>query len=128
MKKYIALLLSLVLLAGMVAGCAKEETQVQATEPVESMPNKLLVSQVTEFPMATDATTYEQRRQLCLDFYKLSIEFQWKPNINVEDYVSYYKGTTKGLLTENIYGGIPYGGTSSGSMPLNRIMPFPGKS
>ena len=66
--------------------------------------------------MATDATTYEQRRQMCLDFFRLSIEFQWKSNIDVEDYVSYYKGKTKGLLTENLYAGIPYGGTSSGNI------------
>ena len=114
MKKYIALLLALVLVAGLAAGCAKEET----VDPLydENMPNKLLVSQVTEFPMATDATTYEQRRQMCLDFFRLSIEFQWKSNIDVEDYVSYYKGKTKGLLTENLYAGIPYGGTSSGNI------------
>lgn len=114
MKKYIALLLSLVLMAGMAAGCAKEEPENTLYD--ENMPNKLLVSQVTEFPIATNDTTYEQRRQMCLDFYKLSIEFQWKPNIDVADYVSYYKGTTKGLLTENLYAGIPYGGTSSGSI------------
>lgn len=116
MKKYIALLLSLVLMIGMTAGCKKEEPKVEATVPDDGMPNKLLVSQVTEFPMATDDTTYEQRRQMCLDFYRLSIEFQWKPNIDVADYVSYYKGTEKGLLTENLYAGIPYGGASSGSI------------
>ena len=114
MKKYVALLLALLLTLVLIAGCAKEEPVDTLYD--ENMPNKLLASQVTEFPMATDATTYEQRRQMCLDFFRLSIEFQWKPNVNVEDYVSYYKGTTKGLLTENLYAGIPYGGTSSGSI------------
>ena len=114
MKKYLALLLLVALLAGLFAGCAKEDPNAALYD--ENMPNKLLNSQVADFPIATNDTTYAQRRQMCLDFYKLSIEFQWKPNIDVADYVSYYKGTTKGLLTENLYAGIPYGGTSSGSI------------
>lgn len=114
MKKSLALLLSLMLLIGLLAGCDREETI--DTQYDENMPNKLLASQVADFPMATDATTYEQRRQMCIDFFRLGISFQWKSNVNVADYVSYYKGTTKGILTEHLYAGIPYGGTSSGNI------------
>ena len=114
MKKHVAFLLALVLMAGLAVSCTKEKPVNTLYD--ENMPNKLLVSQVTDFPIATDTTTYEQRRQMCIDFFKLGITFQWKPNIDVEDYVSYYKGTTKGLLNKNLYAGIPYGGTSSGNI------------
>lgn len=116
MKKCFVLLLTLLVIVGSTAGCTKKEEKPAAPVHNENMPNKLLASQVADFPVATDTTTYEQRRQMCLDFFRLSTEFQWKSNIDVEDYVSYYKGTNKGLLTENLYAGIPYGGTSSGNI------------
>lgn len=76
----------------------------------ETMPKKLLVSDVTEFPVATDELTYEQRRQLVLDFFELQLTFQWVPNMDITDWQStnWQKGTYKELLTTEVYGGIPY--------------------
>ena len=124
MKKLLAFLLSLATLVLLLAGCQKPatETPVETTAPAvdplydPSMPNKLRVSQVTEFPMATADTSYAERRQMCVDFFRLHLEFQWKPNIDVSDYVSYYFGYNKSLLKDNLYEGIPYGGMSTGSI------------
>ena len=113
MKKLFALILVLVLILGCLSGCGKKDPNAALYD--ESMPKKLLNSQVEDFPIASESTTYEQRRQMCLDFFRLQLDFQWKPNINVEDYVSYYKGYVKGLLTDNLYEGIPYGGVSTGN-------------
>lgn len=114
MKKTIALILALVCVLSLAACAGKEDTAVSLYD--ENMPNKLLHSQVADFPLATDSLSYEERRQLCLDFFKLQLEFQWKPNIDVADYVSYYKGYTKGLYKDNLYEGIPYGGVGTGSI------------
>ena len=115
MKNPIKVLLVLILTLGLWAGCSDQASQADALYD-ENMPNKLLVSQVEDFPIATDDTTYAERRQMCLDFFALHISFQWKPNIDVEDYVSYYKGYSKALLKDNLYEGIPYGGASSGNI------------
>lgn len=115
MKKLLSIILILTLVCSLVAGCSEQKAPDAALYD-ENMPNKLLNSQVEDFPIATDDMTYSQRRQLCLDFFQLHLDFQWKPNIDVEDYVSYYKGYTKGLLKDNLYEGIPYGGASSGNI------------
>lgn len=114
MKKILAAMLALVLLLSF-AGCGAQKTP-EASLYDENMPNKLLNAQVTDFPIATEEMSYAERRQLCLDFFKLQMEFQWKPNIDVDDYVSYYKGFAKGLYADNLYEGIPYGGVSSASI------------
>ena len=106
MKKILALVISAVLVAGMF-GCGKqEETSAYDSE----WPEKLLNSQVTDFTLATEDLTYEERRQLILDFFELELTFQWKTNIDVTDWqtTNYKKGTYKEILTTELYGGIPY--------------------
>lgn len=114
MKKLIAFLLAAACVCGCLVGCNKADPDAALYD--ENMPNKLLNSQVEDFPLASDSTTYAQRRQMCVDFFRLMLDFQWKTNIDVEDYVSYYFGYTKGLLKDNLYEGIPYGGTSTGNL------------
>lgn len=114
MKRFLTLILAFLIALSCLAGCKKEDPDAALYD--ESMPKKLLNSQVENFPIASDATDYQQRRQMCVDFFKLHLDFQWKPNIDVEDYVSYYSGSVKGLLKNNLYEGIPYGGVASGSI------------
>lgn len=114
MKKLLSLLLALVLICGLL-GCGKQEDPDAALYD-ENMPEKLLNSQIENLTLATDELTYAERRQLCMDYFRLMLDFQWKTNIDVEDYVSYYYGYVKGLLKENLYQGIPYGGSSSGNL------------
>lgn len=124
MKKIIAIILSLTALCSVLTGCQKPATTTPETTAAPevdalydpAMPNKLRNAQVAEFPMSTADTPYAQRRQQCVDFFRLHLEFQWKPNIDVSDYVSYYFGYNKSLLKDNLYEGIPYGGTSSGNI------------
>lgn len=118
MKKWIVWMLTLTLVCGMFIGCGKQETPEDPDAALydESMPKKLLNSQVEDFPIATEEMTYAERRQMCLDFFLLGLDFQWKTNIDVADYVSYYKGYDKQLLKENLYQGIPYGGASTGNI------------
>lgn len=116
MKKLLPLLLIFLMLC--LAACNGQEAP--ATEPSvpettapslrdESMPKKLLRSDVENMPISNDSMTYEQRRQLCVDFMELQVTMQWKPNVNVEFQTSnYQKGSLKQLLTDEIYGGIFY--------------------
>ena len=123
MKKFLAISLACVSLCSLLFGCSKPQTATPATEPTvslrdESMPKKLLVSDVTNIPIATDDMTYAERRQLCLDFFEVQVGFQWKPDMDVTDWITtnYNKGTYKQLLTSDIYGGIPYQSKGSGNL------------
>ena len=112
MKKFAILLLAAVMLLVLCA-CDHQVGTPETTEPPvvrnENMPKQLLRSDVTRIPFGTNDMTFEERRQLCLDFMELQVTFQWKTNKDVEFQMSNYKkGTTKQLLTNEIYGGIFY--------------------
>ena len=116
MKKFLPLLLVVLMLC--LAACGQQDAP--STEPDlpetteaslrdESMPKKFLRSDVENMPLGSNDMTYEERRQLCVDFMELQVTMQWKPNVNVEFQTSnYQKGSLKQLLTDEIYGGIFY--------------------
>ena len=108
MKKLIALLLALLTVLS-VAGCKKAETGTPAPSlRDESMPKKLLFSDVSDLPIATNDMTIAQRQELILKFMELQISFQWLPNQDILDWPSTYGGGKKVIETKNVYGGIPY--------------------
>jgi len=124
MKRTLAFLAVFLILCS--AGCA-DKSKPASTTPAptptpslrdESMPKKLLVSDVESLPLATDAMTTEQLRQLCLDYFELQLSFQWIPGMDISFLTTNYKrGTQKNLKTDEVYGGIPYqGGGASGNL------------
>ena len=100
-------------LSGKCTSCGT--TTAQRTE---EMPNKLLVSDVTWLPVASQEMDTNQRRQLCLDFFELQLGFHWRTSFDVTDWDTTYadKAGTNQLLTANLYGGIPYQSTGSGNL------------
>ena len=110
MKKFLAVFLAVFILLTFCACGAKEENP-ENTEPkrLENMPKQLLRSDVANMPIGSEDMTYEQRRQLCVDFMELQVTAQWKTNVDFEfQMTNYNKGTIKNLSTEEIYGGIFY--------------------
>ena len=112
MKKLFCILSAAVTLLSLCA-CNQTATPPQTTEPAvirnENMPKQLLRSDVTNIPLGTNDMTYEERRQLCMDFMELQVTFQWKPNVPFEFVTSNYrKGTPKPISPDEIYGGIFY--------------------
>ena len=114
MNKILTLFLVLVLLLSFV-GCNNtpitETTAPAVSYEDPTMPKKLTVSQVTSLPLATKDMSYADRRQLCVDFFRLQVSAQWLSNMDIPDYTSYVKGTPKGIDTNTLYGGIPYCGS-----------------
>ena len=101
MKRLIALLLALLTVLSF-AGC-KNAGAPGATSAArdESMPKKLLVSDVTNLPIATDDMTIAQRQELVLKFMELQISFQWTTNQDILDWPSTYGGGKKVIETKN---------------------------
>lgn len=117
MRKFLSFLLSAVTFCTGLIGCGSQP-KVQTPQRNENMPKQLLVSDVTGIPIATDDMTYAERRQLCLDYFRLQLSFQWISNMDITDYPTTYfeKGSSKQLLTSEIYGGIPYQSKGTGNL------------
>ena len=118
MKKIIALTLSLMVLLSLLGCGANTETPPETTRSPyydENMPGKLLSSTLENFPKATEDMSKEQLRQLCLDFFRFQLTFQWAPKNTVNGYTSYNFGYPKPLDATYVYEGIPYWGTASGN-------------
>lgn len=110
MKRFFALLAALLVLVS-VTGCKNTAAPAATTAPSlrdESMPKKLLVSDVTDLPIATSDMTIAQRRELVVKFMELQVSFQWLTNQDIMDWPATYGGGKKTIETANVYGGIPY--------------------
>ena len=116
MKRILSVLCAVAILLSF-AGCgnapAAETTLPAVSYDDPTMPNKLTVSQVTSLPVATAEMSYADRRQLCIDFFQLQLTAQWLSNMDIPDYTSYTKGTSKAIDTNTLYGGIPYCGSNA---------------
>ena len=144
MKKTIALLLALLL--PVAAGCSSlekaplestaeeknEETKTETKVETETKPSvtfvypavtdKLSAEKIAAFPLATSDMTVEERRKLCVDFFRFSQTFAWTPD---EDHDFTYtlsgKTTKKTVEQGTVYGGLPY---MRGTGNVYRIMEF----
>ncbi len=78
--------------------------------------NRLNAEQVNSLPIATEDMTYEERRQLALDYFYLQLTFQWLPNMDITDYPMTYGTKNKEILSTAIYVGVPYQSKGSGNL------------
>lgn len=142
MKKAIALLLALLLLAPTLAACSSlpeealsttgkadktEEnvkTDSKTEEKAEYPPvcDKLSLEKISAFPLATNDMTLEERRKLCVDFFRFSQSFAWTPDEDHDfSYTLSGKTTKKTVEQGTVYGGLPY---MRGTGNVYRIMEF----
>lgn len=144
MKKIIVFLLALVLLVPALAGCSsslkeessKTETAEAKTEETEkseaktkeeafdypAVCDKLSLEKINAFPLATNDMTVEERRKLCVDFFRFSQSFAWTPDENHDfSYTLSEKTTKKTVKKGTVYGGLPY---MRGTGNVYRIMEF----
>lgn len=144
MKKCISFLLATVLLILPASGCSSsleklpaENPTTEAAEAEETKKNeseskndaaypavcdKLSSEKINAFPLATNDMTLEEKRRLCVDFFRFSQSFAWTPD---EDHDFHYtlsgKTTNKTVKQGTVYGGLPY---MRGTGNVYRIMEF----
>lgn len=118
MKKMLCLSLAGFLLLGLCACGAPAAQETQPTAPAVNLPNKLLVSQVTGMPIATDDMSKAELRQMVIDFFKLQLSFQWTSNLDVTDYdlTNLKSSIPKSIMTGSVMGGVPYQSLGTGNM------------
>ncbi len=122
MRKIVALLTSVVLLLGCTACKQKPAAQTPPAEQENVLIKApLLEEQIDALPIANADMSVEELRQLCLDYFKLQLEFPWTPD---KDFTFQYK--TSGLTATReegvAYAGLPYVTGSYGN--LYRIMKY----
>ncbi|MBQ8916951.1 MAG: hypothetical protein IJ028_07220, partial [Alistipes sp.] len=127
MKRFFSLLLCFLMLLPLLAGCGgdsldtaeetKEETKTAETaeikeEPKKELPeipaeNRLSAEKIASFPIASDAMSEEELRNLCVEFFRFSQTFAWTPS----ETWSYTIGSSTAAHYMNqgsVYGGFPY--------------------
>ncbi len=110
MKKLLVSVLALVLLCGCAAG--KEEALIKAP---------LTEQQIDAIPIATTDMSVDEWRQICLDYFKLQLEFPWTPD---REFTFQYKssGLTATRERNVAYAGLPYVTSTYGN--IYRIMKY----
>jgi len=145
MKKLIALVLAILMLLPLCA-CASEEAVTETAEVVETGKDEtekkteekteekkevvyekadkpLQRADLDAIPIANSSMTTDQLRQICIDYIKLSVSFQWIPDRDM--YVGTEEkghGSYQTFTEGNLEGGIPYINTASGN--LYRILQY----
>ena len=82
--------------------------------------DKLTWAKINAIPIASNAMTEDQLRQICLDFMRLQLTFAWKPKETTT--FSNSNSNTKTFGKNMVYGGIPYVSSSFGN--LYKLMDF----
>ena len=122
-KKIFTLILSLLLLSSVFAGCAPssekatvsaesaetEVTKQEEEKETSKIPeaNRLSKEKIAAFPIANDSMTEDELRKLCVDFFRFSQTFAWTPDRDWK-YGSDAENPNKTLTTGTVYGGFPY--------------------
>ncbi len=133
MKKIIAFLLCFASVLSLFS-CSKglsapisETTAEQNAEEKQKKPsypevNDVLTrAKIDEFPIANDDMTLEEKRQLCIDFFRFTKQFAWTPSQNYK-YIIESSGRSVVLQKGKVYGSLPY--VTIGSGNVYRILDY----
>ena len=102
----VGMLLALLLLSS----CAK---------PVEKLvPTPLTWEMIDAIPIASGDMTEDELRQICVDYFRLQISFQWTPKEDLDYLITGYKKQTS-FPAGVKYAGLPYMCTNSGYITGN---------
>lgn len=133
MKRIIALILCLVTLSPLCACSSgieaipetktaeEEKTQTPAEKPYPAVHDRLTREKIDAFPIASDSMTLEEKRQLCIDFFRFTKAFAWTPSENYS-YTIESSGRKVTLTQGKVYGSLPY--VTIGSGNVYRILDY----
>ncbi len=87
-----------------------QNQQTQQTKPAGNYPTvktPMTWDKINSLPIATNSMSLAERRQLCVDFFKLAQTFQWTPNETIDYVVSSQEKRTT-YPVGKVYAGVPY--------------------
>ncbi|MBE6711930.1 MAG: hypothetical protein E7580_00255 [Ruminococcaceae bacterium] len=98
-----------------------EYQTIEDASPDQLMGRRLTWENINSFPLKSADMSTDELRQLCLDFFKFSKTALWIPDEDFS-YVRNKKGTIDKMFAGEIYGGLPYIGSSTGN--IYRLMDY----
>ena len=125
-KRFLCFLFVLLMIVSTACSSLEPVTKTQEvkTEPTEEkslypkVTNPLTWDRIRALPIATDAMTEEERRQLCVDFMRLQLTFEWTPAEPIE-YILGVREKDMAFHVGHVYGGPPYrSGNANGNLYL----------
>ena len=88
-------------------------------QPAQKLvPTPLTWEMIDAIPIASDDMTEEELRQICVDYFRLQISFQWTPKEDLDYIITGYKKETH-FPTGVKYAGLPYMCPNSGNIAGN---------
>ena len=103
-------LLCLLLCALCLCACGKAETPAptEPTQPAEKLvPKPLTWADIDAIPIATADMTEEELRQICIDYFRLQLSFQWTPKEPLSYMINTYE-EPNAFEVGPVYAGCPY--------------------
>ena len=94
---------------------------IEDADPSELMGRRLTWENINSFPLKSEKMTLMERRMHCLNFFKFAKTALWIPDEDFS-YVRNKKGTIDRMSAGEIYGGLPYIGSSTGN--IYRVMDY----
>lgn len=76
---------------------------------------------INSFPIKTSDMSIENRRKLCVNFFRYAKTALWIPDESI-DYIRNSKGSRDYMTGDSVYGGLPYVGSSHGT--IYRLMDY----
>ena len=116
--RFIALLLCLTTVFSCIS-CSQIETQETAethtaekakkpkNEKKPSVPNPLTWEKINSIPVASPEMSVDQLRQICVDYFRLQLSYQWTPEESFT-YTIASNGNTVRVQKGTVYGGHLY--------------------
>ncbi len=83
--------------------------------PKNTVTDKLSWDKLGAFPKANETMTPDEARELCVSFFRFCQTFAWVPDASLT-FERNAKGSKTTLTKGTVYGGLPYGGVSSGTV------------
>ncbi|MBQ3075356.1 MAG: hypothetical protein IJC26_04740 [Clostridia bacterium] len=98
-----------------------EYQTIEDADPSQIMGRRLTWENINSFPLKSEEMTLMERRMHCLNFFKFAKTALWIPDEDFS-YVRNKKGTIDKMSAGEIYGGLPYIGSSTGN--IYRVMDY----
>ena len=101
-----------------------EENEYQSIEDApetEILGRRLTWENINSFPIKSEEMSLMERRMLCVNFFQFAKTALWIPDGDFS-YVRNKKGTVDKMSAGEIYGGLPYIGSSTGN--IYRVMDY----
>ena len=94
----------------------KKTQENQGPAVYDKVSDPLTPALLAALPVANASMTTDQLRDICVEYVKLSVSFQWVPDQSFDYEANQFDGTPVHYTEGKLYGGLPYVNLASGNL------------